>query len=127
MVGCVPSAIIGLVPRLLTEFTKVEPRVPWVSELNVEEQLHALRTSKLDVGVFRIHQPCEEWPSFDLIPDEYCLAIPTEHEFALRAEIRWSDLATRRFVISDRSEAPLEFGLVVANCVANGFSPNVIA
>ncbi|MFF4357564.1 LysR family transcriptional regulator [Streptomyces sp. NPDC001604] len=127
-IGCVPSAIIGFAPKLLERYREVEPAVSIrIHELNVEEQMHMLRTSGLDIGVFRSHTPPEDSMTFDLPADDYCVAVSTKHPLAGQQTVRWSDLATERFVMADRAKASLEFDSVVANCLANGFSPDLVA
>ncbi|MGW2261338.1 MmyB family transcriptional regulator [Streptomyces sp. NPDC001780] len=53
--GCVPSAITGSALKLLEAYHReVEPAVSIrVHELNVEERVHMLHTSGLDIGAFR--------------------------------------------------------------------------
>jgi DNA-binding transcriptional LysR family regulator len=128
VIGCVPSAIIGLVPSLLSLYRAVEPGVSLrVQELTVEEQLHMLRTSDLDIGVFRSHRSYDEWATFELEPDDYHAVLQQDHPLARNRSVHWKDLETERFVMSDRSRSALEFDSVVATCVKNGFSPNIVA
>jgi DNA-binding transcriptional LysR family regulator len=128
VMGCVPSAIIGLVPGLLPLYGEIEPGVSIrVQELNIEEQLHMLRTSDLDVGIFRSYRDNNEWATFELQPDDYYVVLQEAHPLASKRTVYWKDLETERFVMSDRSRSALEFDSVVAACVGNGFSPNIVA
>ncbi|WP_165968444.1 LysR family substrate-binding domain-containing protein [Saccharopolyspora elongata] len=125
--GSVPSAVIGLVPSLLSLFAEAEPAVSIrVHELSVEEQLELLRTADLDIGIFRSREPLDGWATFDLPPDRFAVALPEGHPLARTPTVRWQDLADERFVMAGRAKAPLEFDSVVGACVANGFTPKVL-
>ncbi|MEZ2391772.1 LysR family transcriptional regulator [bacterium RCC_150] len=127
VMGSIPSAIIGLVPSLLKAYRALEPGTSvQVKELNIEEQQHMLRTSDLDIGVFRSYRTDEEWETFELQHDDYYVVLGNDHPLAHADCVRWKDLETERFVMNDRSRAAIEFDSVIATCVANGFNPKIV-
>jgi DNA-binding transcriptional LysR family regulator len=127
-VGLVPSAVIGIMPALLAEARRRLPTASLVvHEIPVEEQLPLLRHGELDIGIFRSYQPPTELDTTDLASDHYVVALPVEHRLTRKPCVDWQDLENERLIATDRVHAVTEFDSIVAACVANGFSPNIVA
>ncbi|MFD6063702.1 LysR family transcriptional regulator [Rhodococcus wratislaviensis] len=127
-VGCVASAVIGLVPQILCELERANPRVAVrIQEAGVETQMDRLRSGDLDAGLLRVRELGEEWFSVDAAPEYYCAAVPISRPLARRGVVQWRELADEVLVIADRSRASLEFDTVIAACSKNGFTPIVLA
>ncbi|WP_052061806.1 LysR family transcriptional regulator [Rhodococcoides fascians] len=126
--GCIASAVIGLVPQLLPAVGQLDPPIAVrLQEAGVEVQLNRLRSGDLDAGLVRVRELDDEWHCVDAAPDYYCAAVPAEHPLAAQEAVRWRDLANEVVVIADRSRASLEFDTVIAACSKNGFTPVVLA
>lgn len=127
-IGCVASAMIGVVPHLLREFalshtnTSLRPR-----EALVERQLNQLKSGDLDAGLFRSGSLGKDWRVVDTPPDLYCVALPADHPLAQETEVEWSQLEDELLIMANRSRAPLEFDSIVSACASNGFRPRMIA
>ncbi len=127
-VGFVPSAVIGIMPNLIAETRRRFPAMSLVvHEIPIEEQLPLLRKGELDVGFFRSYQPPTELISRDLAADHFVVALPVGHPLAEKPEVQWCELRNERLIATDRVLAVTEFDSIVAACVANGFSPNIVA
>lgn len=127
-VGCVASAVIGLIPQVLSELDSVRPRISVsLHEAGMETQLNRLRSGDLDVGLLRVRELGHDWDWVDAAPDYYCAALHASHHLASNDVVQWRELAKEVVVIADRSRASLEFDTVIAACSTNGFTPVVLA
>lgn len=123
-----PSAGATLMPRAIAAFRAAYPGVELsLAEGEPEEIAPRLRGGELDLALlfeFGEESPLgERITRVELLEDEMFLALPREHRFAARAQLRLSDLAGEAWV--QTSEPSPCARHVVRCCHAAGFEPNV--
>jgi DNA-binding transcriptional LysR family regulator len=124
----VPSAALGVVPRLLRAFREDHPDVKLVLDGDTtSQQMAALLSGATDVGIvvpplhdardFRVEQFCEQ---------ELMLAVPESHPLAGQKGVQLRDLAAETFVGFPFKEGPGFESVVMAACQDCGFIPNFV-
>ncbi len=124
----VPSAALGVVPRLLLAFREDYPDVKLVlGGDTTSQQMAALLGGTMDVGIvvpplhdakdLRVESLCEQ---------ELMLAVPRTHPLAGRRRVQLRDLGGEAFVGFPFKEGPGFENVVVAACQDSGFIPNFV-
>ncbi len=115
VIGCVGSATYSVLPLLSQRLSAAMPQVDFVfrGEMLVPDQVAALRSGTIDVGLLR---PFGAEPGIAVAPlrrDGLVVALPREHPLAGRGRLRVRDLAGADLIVhsSDR-------GSVMATVVA---------
>jgi DNA-binding transcriptional LysR family regulator len=114
--------------RLIRDYRKLYPEIKLsLFEMRTPEQMDALGSGKIDVGLTR---PLE--PPFDrtlraelLFQDPVVAVLPREHPLAGKP-ISVTALAAESFVVCERDATPALFDSILALCSAAGFSPRIV-
>jgi DNA-binding transcriptional LysR family regulator len=126
-VGFIASATYGLVPALVQEFRRRHPGVALsLSELSTEEQLQALRTGAIQLGLGR---PPADDPSLAIEPllDEPLeLALHAGHPLARARTVPLRAIAEEPFILFPRLPRPGWADVVLGHCREAGFKPQVV-
>ena len=97
-------------------------------EMDPQQQVDALRTGRIDVGV--LHSPpldAERWLRVEPVYAEPIVAALTHgHRLATRARLALGDLAAESFVLFPRPAAPALYDSLIARCRTAEFSPRVV-
>lgn len=125
-IGFVGSVSYELLPHLLREYRRRYPAVQLrLHQLTTEEQLEALETGEIDVGISRELEAEGELVVRPLLKERLVAALPTAHAFARREELALSDLAGDPFIALPRPEVPRLHDHLVYLCRAAGFTPRI--
>ena len=125
-IGTVSSAWYVFLPRVLRKFRRHYPDVDIVvHSLNPNEQANRLLTGSLDVALLRsaIVEPVVETEV--VIPDGLMVALPENHRFAERDEVRLEELADETLVILPRRPTPNGYDMIAQMCLEAGFQPRI--
>jgi DNA-binding transcriptional LysR family regulator len=106
-----------------TKFPDVDVRIQVMFS---EEQMGALESGQLDVGV--IYQFSElPWASYQVIAvSELWLAMPKSHPLAKRRTLRLKDLQESSFIWPTREFSPKLYDRMIAACSAGGLTPTIV-
>lgn len=125
--GYVGSALFSVVPPLMQALADEAPGIDvTMIERKTEEQLDAMRSGELDVGV--IKQPQQPPAGFEVVPvftETIGVALPDRHRFAGKEEIDLAELADDPFVIFPRDAEPDTFDTLMAACTDAGFTARI--
>ncbi|ALL74494.1 hypothetical protein AD006_02625 [Pseudonocardia sp. EC080610-09] len=125
-IGCIPSAVSGLLPDVLPGFLAGHPEVlPLVHEMGQRAQVEALRAGAVDVGVCRMLVSGDGIEVVRLADEPLTCLLPVSHPLADAGPVDLADLAGESFVCFPRDHAPVAHDTIVAACVRAGFSPRV--
>ncbi|HLU56734.1 MAG TPA: LysR family transcriptional regulator [Pseudonocardia sp.] len=125
-IGCIASAVSGLLPGVLPRFRAAHPHVvPVVQEMGQRAQLAALRDGAIDVGICRMLTG-DDGVELTRLADEplHCL-LPAGHALAADEAVRLADLADEDVACFPRELAPVAHDTIVSACVRAGFSPRI--
>ncbi|CAN7304696.1 LysR family transcriptional regulator [Variovorax sp. LjRoot290] len=124
----VPSAALGVVPRLLRAFREDYPDVKLVlTGDTTSQQVAALLSGAIDVGI--VVPPLHDAGDFRIQPfcdQELTLAVPDTHPLAQQKRVQLRDLASEPFVGFPFKEGPGFESVVMAACQDSGFIPNFV-
>lgn len=127
-VGFVGSAVYGDVSSV---FRHMRERYPEISlnlqDLTSEEQVEAMKTYRLDVGLVRPPVVGAESLVMQVISREpIVVVLPRTHSLAGRKKIAIEELAKEPFVQIPRHVGPGFYDQFIRVCAQAGFSPNVV-
>lgn len=125
-IGCIASAVSGLLPRVLPPFLAARPAVaPVVLEMGQRAQVSALRDGAIDVGICRMFAGDGDVDLVRLADEPlYCL-LPARHPLAGAPAVELGDLADDDMVCFPRDLAPVAHDTIISACVRAGFSPQI--
>ena len=126
-VNFVGSALLSLVPGIVQRFRRARPEVEIeLRERSTVEQLRALDTGVIDVGLVR--PPIEAHDQLRtqvLMREPTIAAIPAGHPLARMRRIPFKRLAAEPLVLFPREQAPGYHDLLTGRLAATGHSPHV--
>lgn len=109
--------------------TRVESALPGLQstwqEMGSSEQTDALRQQRIDVGFAQAPQSLQRLESRVVAKVPMAVALPARHRLAKRRTVPIAALSDEDFVLVPREVGPGFFDLVIAACVAAGFSPRI--
>jgi DNA-binding transcriptional LysR family regulator len=125
-IGFVGSASYQVLPAVLHEFRNRFPEVELrLEEGTTEEQVPALLSGRIDVGLVRPPVADDAIKLTPLVTERLIAALPEGHPLAKRATVPVAALAQEPFVLTPRRITGL-YEDVIGVCRAAGFSPQVV-
>ena len=124
-IGLSGSHFLGPLPGIIRSLAELHPDIDVVlNEMAPNDQIEALRESRIDLSISR--QPVEDelLCSQPLWPDPLVVALPPGHALARRKQLTLDALARERFVML-RRETSLFAEQLLQACAAAGFTPDV--
>lgn len=125
-VGFVHSASITYLPTLIGPFRQRFPDVQiQFQELTVSEQITALQSGVIDVGLLRPPILEAGFNSFTVMQEDFCIAVPHDHALAQRHEVTLQDIRHERYVFYPKHRSPAFHEQLMSMCATAGFTPDV--
>jgi DNA-binding transcriptional LysR family regulator len=125
--GYVAGASFSVLPQLVAGTSAQLPRVQIVlRDMSSSEQLEALRTGRIDVGIVR---PPVSWPDFDsvtLLREPFVAAVPAKHPLARRRRLRLQDLHGQDLVMYEPGQGGRMYELLTSVFHAAGVTPRYV-
>ena len=127
-VSFVGSALLSIVPVVVQRFRAARPGIELeLRERSTVEQLRALGTGTIDVGLVR--PPIEDDPGLrvDVVMRERTLAaLPADHALAALRRVPLARLAGEPFVLFPRAQAPGFHDLLIRSASVSGAPVRVV-
>ncbi|HEV2512641.1 LysR substrate-binding domain-containing protein [Bosea sp. (in: a-proteobacteria)] len=125
-IGFVEASPFNVLPRLVSRLSRELPEVSLVlQEMVTEEQVEALRSGRIDVGLLR---PMFNEPGFGKLPllrENYLVALPASHPLAEADSVPLSALREERFIVTPARKRRYVEGRFRAAFKRAGFEPQV--
>ncbi|WP_299397530.1 LysR family transcriptional regulator [Pelagibius sp.] len=106
-IGFVSAALSAAVPDLLRGLSARNAPTPHLQEMTTPQQLEALESGALDVGL--LHPPARRLEGFESRPlgrDPFWAALPSDHRLARRRALRFAEIAREPFILFPKDQGP---------------------
>jgi DNA-binding transcriptional LysR family regulator len=121
------SGFFKVVVDILRAFAARYPNVRLVlRSLNPDQQVHALREGRIQVGFLTLPVEDEELEIEWVRGEPLMLALPERHPLAAKSSVPLRTLATEPHIMFSRTMFPGYYDLVVSSCRNAGFSLNIV-
>ena len=121
------SGFFKVVVDILRAFASRYPNVRLVlRSLNPDQQVHALREGRIQVGFLTLPVEDEELEIEWVRGEPLMLALPERHPLAAKPTVPLRTLATEPHIMFSRTMFPGYYDLVVSSCRNAGFSLNIV-
>lgn len=125
-IGFLHSSTYGMLPSILNAFRTAFPKIELkLFEMTIAEQIAALQSSKVDVGLLRPPISDNKIMSRPIGTQNFIVALHHSHPHAGQAVISLDKLAHDPFVLFERQQSPLFHSRIISMCEAAGFVPQV--
>ncbi|MBI2317877.1 MAG: LysR family transcriptional regulator [Betaproteobacteria bacterium] len=126
-VGFIGAALYSFLPKLLREYRQRYPDVEIsITQLTIAQQVEALRSREIDVGVIRQHIVDAALQTWCVLKEPFIVALPLDHPLARRDKVMLRSLAQEPFVFFNRVDAPVVYDQTLRICERAGFSPHIV-
>lgn len=103
-IASIATAASCFLPRVLKKFTALHPDIRFrIVDLSAEEGLECVARGEAEFGINFLGASHSELKFTPLIDDHFVVVCRTDHAFASRRSVDWSDLVGQSLVISQRS------------------------
>jgi DNA-binding transcriptional LysR family regulator len=127
--GYVESLGFGPLPRVLTQFVLLHPRLELrLHQLDTRDQLAALHDGSIDCGLLRAPGNVDPTLLFEEVwTDVFVAALPDRHRLARAGagEIDLAELATESFIAYEGRIGQGMINAMLGGCAVAGFAPQV--
>ena len=126
-VGFVGSALLSIVPTTVQRFRRTRPGAEIeLRERSTVEQLRAVSTGLVDVGLVRPPIEADETMHVEVVRREHTVAaLPEGHPLAELRRVPLRRLAAEPLVLFPRRQAPGYHDLLIGRLAATGVTPHV--
>lgn len=125
-VGFVNSILHRGLPQAVRIFEQQHPDTEIVlMEMNSAEQVQALQRGQIDIGFVHRSKFPESICCEPVLREPFLCCLPDSHRLAGQERIDLQDLADEDFILFPRNVSPHYHDLIIAHCVAAGFSPRI--
>ncbi|RDK08770.1 LysR substrate-binding domain-containing protein [Cupriavidus lacunae] len=125
-IGFVDNVLWSILPPMLRDFRKQWPSIKLtLHPLDRAEQIEALRTSVIDIGIIPSPSPGHPLKTVALEAAPLIAAIPDGHPLASRSALSIADLANEPFVLFPLRMNSRILEVIIACCASAGFTPRV--
>jgi DNA-binding transcriptional LysR family regulator len=123
-IGCVPSALFGVLPPILRRFRDRHPGVGIaLHEAHTVAILDQLADGTLDVGLAWENRPAAPLVAQPVWRQIFVAALPQTHPLAARERLTLAELGGEMLVVSPRRITPHHYDTLIAAFVAIGVTP----
>jgi DNA-binding transcriptional LysR family regulator len=121
------SSMHTVLPKILQQFRALHPHVKLdMTELCTLDQVEALRTETVDVGL--LHPPIDA-PFLTLHPlqgEKLVIALPEAHPLSQHKQLPLKALAAEPFILHPRYEGPILYDQILNLCRQAEFEPHIV-
>jgi DNA-binding transcriptional LysR family regulator len=126
LVGCVPSAMYDVLPRILTRFRAAHADVSLVlEEGHTMDVMNAVQEGRLDVGLVWRNQGGRNLGLQPILREKFIALAPAGHPLSSRRDLSLDDLASQPLILPPRRISPYHYDHVVSAFARQGLSPRI--
>jgi DNA-binding transcriptional LysR family regulator len=126
-IGFIHSSTYGVLPAILRRFRMLRPTVVLeLVEMTILEQVTALRTCNIDIGVLRSLNDCPDIAFETVLSEPFHLAVATDHRLARRRRVHMRELTGQPLIMFPRATSPLFHLRITAAFERAGVTPMIV-
>ncbi|MFL9824456.1 LysR family transcriptional regulator [Rhodoplanes sp. SY1] len=126
-IGFIHSSTYGMLPAIIRSFRAKRPAVVLdLVEMTMVEQIRALRSGDIDIGLLRSLPDCPDIAFETVMREPFRLAVPPDHAFSRRATVAMRDLSGEPLVLFPRETSPLFHARITAACERAAVTPVIV-
>lgn len=126
-VGYVGSAMISVLPKLITTLQKTQPDLHLeLFEMTAKLQMEQLKAKKLDIGFMRIPQEEKDLNTEVIFIETYSLVLPANHPKNDKNYKGLHEFTKENFILTPRNAGERYFDNIISLFTTAGFSPNIV-
>lgn len=124
--GFTGTALYSVMPTIVCLYRDSYPDVDiTLQEMSTEEQVHALQSSQIHVGLLYPPLRDADIGAIPLFYESLVVVLPDHHPLADLSEISLAHLTDESFVLFPRVEGPCLHDRIIGMCQQVGFSPRI--
>jgi DNA-binding transcriptional LysR family regulator len=125
-VGFVNSVLHRGLPQAAKTFEQDHPDTEIVlMEMNSAEQTQALQRGQIDIGFVHWGKFPDSISREPVLSESFLCCLPSSHRLAKQSRMDLAALADEDFILFPRNVSPHFHDLIIAHCMAAGFSPRI--
>ena len=125
-IGCVPSALYDVLPRVATAYRKQHPGVQLVlREGHTADLMQAITEGRLDAALVWRSVARPPLASQVVLKESFSAIVPTAHRFAKAKSLSLQDLASEPLILPPRKISPYHYDHILASFTQRGLHPRL--
>jgi DNA-binding transcriptional LysR family regulator len=125
-IGLTSGGSMSRFPQVVREFMELHSDIAVrLSEMHSTDQIEALRSGALDVGIVREAVIDQPFTTREILREPLRVVLPARHPLAAQRSVALADCADEPFILFPRSGAPTMFDQIANMCREAGFTPRV--
>lgn len=125
-IGCVPSALYDVLPRIATAYRKAHPGVQLVlREGHTADLMRAITDGTLDVGLVWRSAAQAPLDSQVVLKESFSAVVPAGHRLAKSKVLSLEDLAGEPLILPPRKISPYHYDHILSSFTRRGLHPRL--
>ena len=125
-IGCVPSALYDVLPRITSAYRKRHPGVQLVlREGHTADLMQAITEGRLDAGLVWRSVARRPLASQVVLKESFSAVVPAGHRFAKAKSLSLEDLASEPLILPPRKISPYHYDHILSSFTRRGLHPRL--
>lgn len=125
-IGCVPSALYDVLPRLTLAYRKAHPGVQLVlREGHTADLMRAITEGTLDAGLVWRASAQAPLASQVVLKESFSAVVPVGHRFARAKSLSLEELASEPLILPPRKISPYHYDHILSSFTRRGLHPRL--
>jgi DNA-binding transcriptional LysR family regulator len=126
LIGCVPSALYDVMPRLALAYRKAHPDVRLaLREGHTADLTHAIMENTLDAGLAWCAGAPKPLASETVLKESFSAVVPVGHRFAKAKSLSLEELASEPLILPPRKISPYHYDHILSSFARRGLHPRL--
>jgi DNA-binding transcriptional LysR family regulator len=125
-VGCVPSAMYDILPKIMRHFRGLYPKVHLVlKEGHTMDIMDEVVEGQLDIGLVWRNMSDPSLGVLPILRQQFCAIVPADHPLSGRDVLSLTDLAEESLILPPRKVSPYHYDHIISAFAKQGLSPRI--
>ncbi|MBB3459405.1 DNA-binding transcriptional LysR family regulator [Rhizobium sp. BK313] len=125
-VGCVPSAMYDILPKIMRHFRGLHPKVHLVlKEGHTMDITDEVVEGRLDIGLVWRNVSDPSLGIQPILREQFSAIVPADHRLAKKKTLSLRDLASESLILPPRKVSPYHYDHIIAAFAKQGLNPRI--